>query len=48
MPNRYDLNGEYGIGYTNVSDLPFYFDLEDFDKIKSYTWYITPSKYLVQ
>lgn len=35
--NRYDLAGEYGIGYTN-SGKPFYFDLEDYDKIKNYTW----------
>lgn len=46
MSNRYDLNGECGIGYTNVGDLPFYFDLEDFEKIKIYTWYITPYGYV--
>lgn len=33
--NRYDLTGEYGIGYTNQG-VEFYFDLEDYDKIKEY------------
>lgn len=35
--NEYDLTGEYGIGYTS-SGKEFYFDLEDYDKIKQYTW----------
>lgn len=37
--NKYDLTGEYGIGYTSNTNEPFYFDLEDYDKIKDYTWY---------
>lgn len=37
--NTYDLTGEYGIGYTSKNE-PFYFDLEDYDKIKDYCWYI--------
>lgn len=41
-PNRYDLSGEYGIGFTTQPDsygrYEFYFDLEDYDKIKEYTW----------
>ena len=40
---KFDLSGKYGIGYTNNTDLHgrnyFYFDLEDYDKIKNYTWY---------
>lgn len=36
--NRYDLTGAYGIGYTNKGE-PFWFDLEDYQKIKGYTWY---------
>lgn len=36
--NDYDLSGEYGIGYTSKEDI-FYFDLEDYDKIKDYCWY---------
>ena len=35
--NKYDLTGEYGIGFTNKGE-PFYFDLEDYDKIKDYCW----------
>jgi hypothetical protein len=35
--NTYDLSGEYGIGYTSKNE-PFYFDLEDYDKIKNYCW----------
>lgn len=35
--NKYDLGGEYGIGYTQKGEA-FYFDLEDYDKIKDYQW----------
>lgn len=35
--NTYDLSGKYGIGYTEEGN-PFYFDLEDYDKIKNYYW----------
>lgn len=38
--NDYDLSGEYGIGYTSKGD-EFYFDLEDYDKIKDYCWHIS-------
>lgn len=37
--NTYDLTGEYGIGYTSKGE-EFYFDLEDYDKIKDYCWRI--------
>lgn len=36
--NTYDLSGEYGIGYTDKGE-EFWFDLEDYDKIKDYCWY---------
>lgn len=36
--NKYDLSGEYGVGWTNNTNKEFYFDLEDYDKIKDYTW----------
>ena len=36
--NRYDLSGEYGIGWTSNTNEEFYFDLEDYDKIKDYCW----------
>ena len=35
--NKYDLSGEYGIGYTNKGE-EFYFDLDDYNKIKDYSW----------
>jgi hypothetical protein len=37
--NTYDLSGEYGIGWTSNTNKEFYFDLEDYDKIKDYCWY---------
>ena len=43
--NTYDLSGEYGIGYTSKGE-EFYFDLEDYDKIKDYTWYINNKGYV--
>lgn len=44
--NTYDLSGDCGIGYpTNALDKPFVFDLEDYDKIKDYCWFLHhPSK----
>ena len=35
--NKYDLSGEYGIGYLEDGS-EFYFDLEDYDLIKDYRW----------
>lgn len=35
--NKYDLSGEFGIGYTSHGD-EFYFDLDDYEKIKDYCW----------
>jgi hypothetical protein len=37
--NRYNLSGEHGIGYTSNTNKEFYFDLEDYDKIKDYCWH---------
>lgn len=37
--NTYDLSKTFGIGYT-LKNEEFYFDLEDYDKIKDYCWYI--------
>lgn len=37
--NHYDLSGEYGIGWTNKGE-PFFFDIEDYDTIKNFTWCI--------
>ena len=35
--NKYDLSGEYGVCYFNNGG-HFVFDLEDYDKLKEYTW----------
>lgn len=40
-PNRYDLYQKYGIGYDSNNN-KFYFDIEDYDKIKLYHWYVRP------
>lgn len=37
--NNYNTSGEYGIGYTYNTNKEFYFDLEDYDKIKDYCWH---------
>ena len=44
--NKYILTGEYGIGYTAKGE-PFYFDLEDFDLIKEYTWRYSDQGYVI-
>lgn len=44
--NKYELSGEYGIGYT-LKNEPFYFDLKDYDKIKNYCWYIDDNGYVL-
>lgn len=43
--NIYDLSGEFGIGY-DVNGNSFYFDLEEYDKIKEYYWYQHPFGYI--
>lgn len=44
--NTYNLSGEYGIGYTTKGE-EFYFDLEDYDKIKDYYWYKNDQGYIL-
>lgn len=36
--NKYDLSGEYGIGWTSNTNKEFYFDLEDYELIKNRCW----------
>lgn len=45
--NKYDLSGEYGIGWTSNTNEEFYFDLEDYDKIKEYCWSKNACGYMV-
>lgn len=42
---KYDLTGQYGIGYT-TKGLPFYFDKEDYAIIAPYTWWIDKHGYV--
>ena len=44
--NKYDLSGEYGIGYTCNTNKEFYFDKEDFEKIKGYCWFENSAGYI--
>lgn len=44
--NKYIFNTQYGTGYTNKNE-PFYFDLEDYEKIKNYCWVINSCGYPV-
>lgn len=44
--NTYDLSGEYGIGYTSKGE-KFYFDLDDYNLIKDYCWFIDSNGYVV-
>ena len=43
--NTYDLTGEYGIGYTTKGE-PFWFDLEDYERIKDYCWHYDEAGYV--
>lgn len=45
--NMYDLTGEYGIGYTYNTNQEFYFDLDDYEKIKSYCWLENDQGYII-
>lgn len=45
--NKYNLLNEYGIGYASNTNKPFYFDLEDYKKIKDYCWYEDKSGYIL-
>lgn len=42
--NKYDLSGDYGIGYTNRRKNEFYFDKEDYELISQYYWILDSNK----
>lgn len=46
--NEYDLSGDFGIGHikTKGKIVDFYFDIEDYDLIKDYTWFISSNGYV--
>ena len=35
---KFDISGEYGVGYTANDQTKFIFDLNDYDKIKEFNW----------
>lgn len=41
LKNNYEIVDDYVIGYTARKGNKFYFDLEDFEKVKQYYWIIT-------
>lgn len=43
--NIYNLSGEYGVGYTFKGE-EFYFDLDDYNKIKDYCWFKNERNYI--
>lgn len=43
--NKYDLSGEFGIGWTR-DGYEFHFDIEDHNKIKDYCWHRHQDGYL--
>ena len=46
--NNYDLTSkEYGIGFCHNTNREFYFDLEDYDKIKDYCWREDNNGYII-
>lgn len=44
--NTYDISGDFGIGLTTKGE-EFYFDLEDYEKIKNFTWCINTQGYVI-
>ena len=44
--NKYDITGKYGKGWTNKGE-EFWFDLEDYDKIKDYCWHFNKGGHLI-
>lgn len=45
--NLYDLSKEFGIGYTTNTNVEFFFDLDDYEIIKNYTWLENDQGYIV-
>lgn len=43
----FDLSGPYGIGYAVNNGEPFFFDKEDYDKIASYSWFVSDQGYIM-
>ena len=37
--NKYEFHENYAVGYTHNNNTPFYIDIEDYEKVKPFTWY---------
>lgn len=44
--NRYEFYDDYAIGYT-TKNLPYYIDLEDYEKVKNILWHTNVDGYIV-
>lgn len=44
--STYDLSNEFGVGTTYNGDV-FYFDLNDYEKIKDFNWFVNDQGYLL-
>lgn len=44
---EFDMSGEYGIGYTTNTHKKFYFDKDDYDVVKDYSWYENDQGYIL-
>lgn len=45
--NKYEMFDDYGVGWTSNTNVEFYFDVEDFNKIKDYTWLENDQGYVI-
>lgn len=43
--NQYDISKDYGIGYSS-NDKEFYFDIEDYEKIRMINWIVKSNNYV--
>lgn len=43
--NKYEFKTDYGIGYDS-NNKQFYFDIEEYNKIKDYYWYVQKDGYV--
>ena len=46
-PNKYIIKENYVIGFTTNTNKEFYFDLEDFDKVKQCSWSENDKHYII-
>lgn len=44
--NKYVIKNNYVLGYTTNTNKIFYIDLEDYDKVKKYSWYEQRNGYI--